>query len=195
MFCPKCGSNNKDDSSFCVKCGENLASHRESFSLDTSIQSNTSNLEKQDSKFSCPRCGTTSIQKISIVYSHGTSNLKKDSGSVGVGGVGGNLGVGVATTTTKGTQQTLLATQLAPPSEPKSPSFLAIAITGILIFFLFSEATNSAIIITIITIIAVIIMSIYFRHKYVKKYIQWESQKKEWERQWFCNRCGAIFEI
>lgn len=68
----------------------------------------------------CPKCGRNDlIQKVSHIYSSGTTSSSQTGYVSGIGYANGGLASMGGTATMSGTAQTVLARQLAPPSQPK----------------------------------------------------------------------------
>ncbi len=90
----------------------------------------------------CPKCTSSEIRRLSLVYKQGTAEIASSSTTVGAGVARGRLGAGVAGTSTTGMQQTLLAKELAPPAKLKWGWLLVVSVVGGLLIL--SGATGSA---------------------------------------------------
>jgi transposase-like protein len=69
--------------------------------------------EPSSNPFSCPRCGSDNVQRISLIYEQGSSNIQTNSTHVASFGAFNQPVVG--STVTHGSQQTHLAIKYAPP--------------------------------------------------------------------------------
>ena len=87
--------------------------------------------------FKCGSCGSEDIQKLSVVYETGTSNIdaRTTGSSTGLGIGRGGLGVGTAfnSSRTRGTQTTELAKRAAPPKRKAGAGWIVAGIIGALI--------------------------------------------------------------
>lgn len=65
----------------------------------------------------CERCGSTTLQALSLVHQLGTATLALRSETIGVGlDTAGDIGMGGGVTQTHGVTQTILAARATPPS-------------------------------------------------------------------------------
>lgn len=145
----------------------------------------------------CSSCKSENVQKVSLVYESGISAITGKSTSTGVGMSRGGLGVGVARSKIKGSQQTELSRKAAPPAKKRFLRNLIIYTVG----FLFIPA----IIISTLHIgnenmqmvvgfgyMALAAYHLYKNFMFNKK--TWPSLYNIWNRQYMCLTCGNTFE-
>jgi hypothetical protein len=131
----------------------------------------------------CPQCNSDNTQRLEVIYDAGTHDIRtKSTGAVGGLGTGGVtdmiLGAAITANTTKGTQQTIAAQKAAPPQQKRLATWLKwIAFLGI--FFLF--------------IPTIIVAFVWFRNMKWNK-TEYVALYEEWQRTWYCNKCGNIFK-
>lgn len=138
-FCRKCGDRLIEQSRFCSRCGTSITRPVQTASsapagepspgpasspappvatthLPPPVQLVTSTLR-------CPRCHSDSIQNIRVLYEGGTTRYSGSANTVGVAwSPGHGVGVGTASTSMSGTQQSLLAQRYAPPARRDTPA-------------------------------------------------------------------------
>ena len=79
----------------------------------------------------CTKCGSDHTQKVSAIYSQGTSRGSASSSSTTVGAVGDRAAVAATSTSTSSFSQTDLAEQLQPPQMKRSTWFFPAIGVGI----------------------------------------------------------------
>lgn len=139
----------------------------------------------------CTRCNSDNVQRLEVIYEHGTQNIKtkgRTSGSaVGFGGGGLGVGFGSATTTTTGTSQSLMAKKAAPPAKKPIAAPILLILIG-----LFAMINGSGPFPIVGFILAGIGGFLFW------KYSQYNKQTypplfATWQASWLCNKCGTIF--
>ena len=159
-------------------------------------------------RLSCPSCGGSNIQLLSLIYSEGIStvDVTQRSKSGGVGLIDGNVGVGVGVTKghLTGTTQSLLSAQAAPPppqaqfkpppelSPPTNPvevvAGLLILAAIVLIFALPHKWWVAAILSSPLLVIAFIVGSFSEKgdpetiEQKAARHNKVEALRREWER-------------
>src|SRR5437764_8543945 len=109
--CADCGKNISDAAPSCIHCGRPmtaLAPRVAEPKPEPSPGSRTSSAH-----YACPNCGGGDVKKLTLVHASGFSSVQLETAAAGVGLSGGGLGVGVASATTSGTQQTALSKTVA----------------------------------------------------------------------------------
>ena len=141
----------------------------------------------------CPRCGSDGIQKVRILCEAGTSSIKMTSSGMGVTG-GGNVGVGVPTTT--GGTQTELSKKLSPPTKPQRRTGLILGVFALIILgisYTIGVLVGGKI---VHSLFGIGFMSVGFfliksmEESLKKARAQYRVDYANWGRLWFCNRCG-----
>ncbi len=139
----------------------------------------------------CPECASTDLRKVSMVYESGT----KGTTSVALGATGdGDLGTAVI----GGTQQSLLASRLQPPTHPGRSA----AWTGFLLAFVVFIAALALVLrtaagkIASIFLLGVVPLGVagvgYWWVMAIKR-PPYVAALAHWARQWCCMRCGRVF--
>jgi hypothetical protein len=148
----------------------------------------------------CPNCDSTKLKKVSLVYQEGlfSTNERTRFRAVAVGG-GPDLVVGRAAT--RGSYQTALSKQLAPPAKWAYLklifwSLLVFLCAGWLVVYVNAVTTNSSKLLSpplrSFALISVPIffpfLFIFWRHNrsiYPRQYAQWDESL-------ICERCGVV---
>lgn len=145
----------------------------------------------------CPDCGATSIAKMSVVYQSGTST----GGFAGVSfGGHGDVFSGISSS------QSLLASQCAPPSEPRDGANAAYMV-GVLFLIFTGIAAFTAVDVytrekglwwTIAGTCGFIgaacfAVSPVFHRAFKQERDVWCKAMERWERSWVCGICGLKF--
>jgi hypothetical protein len=120
-----------------------------------------------------------------------------NSSSIGVGAAGGHLGVGVGGTVSTGSQQSLLAQELAPPKK-KAIGFggclgCCLLMFGIVCMF---AGSGSDVIFVGTALTGIGILFYWKAHRLSEQFNETEYPKllAAWERSFLCMRCGHRFE-
>lgn len=141
----------------------------------------------------CTQCNSDNVQKLSLVYEQGTQNIQTTGYTTGSGvGVGsGGLGVGFGSTrtTTTGKSQSIVAQKAAPPDKKSLVLPIVMVIGGI--FFLMASFKGGWAIVLGWGLIAAGGFMIWKGYQYNKN--TYPPLYTEWQRSWFCNKCGSIF--
>ena len=162
----------------------------------------------------CPICNSANIQRFSVIHSSGITNvdLVSKGGSVGIGaghalGGGSVLGVGVSRNKSKikGTHQTELSKQVAPPSKfikPSSekafkPSLIIAGILFIALLFTdieFSYVFFGALLVWLI-IFAILNELLLTQEEIDKAFSEHEAEVLKWQNSFMCLSCGHQYQI
>lgn len=138
----------------------------------------------------CTQCNSDNVQKLSVVYQSGTSQINTTSrtfgSGVGFGGGGGLFGVGSASTKTTGQSQSHLAAIASPPK--KKGYMIPYVIIVLSIIAVMAKIITGGV---FILPLALAVFLIYRAFSYNKN--QWPPKYQEWSKSWHCNKCGAIY--
>lgn len=130
-------------------------------------------------KFSCPNCGSENIQSCPVIYQSGTVGHSYTTRS------------GDYESNTSGVESTQLAQSVAPPAQ-KETFWVPMVILGIIAFFAFDS--KSYIVAPICGLLAGgSFMLSQEASEYNEK--QWPIDYRNWQRSYFCHRCGNIFQM
>ena len=142
----------------------------------------------------CPHCGSDQVQRYSVAFAGGISDVNTN--SVGVGLTGNGLGVGGAKT--RGTAQTALSMSVAPPAKKGYgkeilKAFGIVIVANLVLMSIFGNNAFSGILSW-----AAAIAYLYF-HTYKVYYDYnkniWPKEMEEWQHSWLCMKCGNRFII
>jgi hypothetical protein len=142
------------------------------------------------SHLQCTSCGGADIQRLSLVYQSGTSDIQTTTrgSSTGIGFAGGGrLGVGTAVSShkTRGTQMTELAKRAAPPAKSMAFGWVAIGIIAAIIL----SALNSG----FLAVLALAGCGFLAYRGFTHNANVYPGLKSAWEQSWLCHRCGDTF--
>ena len=149
----------------------------------------------------CPKCNSTDLKKVSLAYQEGLyrTNANTRLSAALVGGNGPDLVVGRATT--QASQQSALSKQLSPPTKLSylkvgSWSILAFLCIGWMVFYINTVTTNSSTVssppLTIFGLISAAILVLLLFLVWKHNHFIYEKRFAEWDRTFFCKRCGAL---
>jgi hypothetical protein len=136
----------------------------------------------------CPSCKSENIQKLSVIYEGGLSNI--DAKTTGVI-VGSEFASASTSSSTTGTVQTVASKKAAPPEKAGylGPLF-GIFLSYILGLIFFEKHKFITSLMTIAWIIASVGWVCYaFQHNTKT----WPKLKETWDKSFLCNRCNEIF--
>src|SRR5690348_12233811 len=123
----------------------------------------------------CPQCESSQVQRSEVIHLQGTSLIETTSQSGGFGN----------STSTSGTQRSLLAEKLSPPGRALS---MTLMIYGIVL--LAAASLRSATLVKL-TYVALGIWSWYMAYQWNQ--LEETPRRLVWTRQWHCNSCGHLF--
>jgi hypothetical protein len=152
VYCTRCGTQMLGSATVCPECGtarydsatagavERQADHPSAVNRPSAALPQAARAREiadvTEPDWRCPKCSGENVQKLSVIYSEGTTSSRQGAVGLGLGEsevVGAVLGGGMSSTT--------LATTVAPPTAPKGPSAvtdmrLAAGCATLLIFLL-----------------------------------------------------------
>lgn len=156
----------------------------------------------------CPQCGAIQeCRKASAIYEQHSSNIDGDISLSGTGySWSGEYAAGSANGKISATQQTFVAKKIAPPKKPPTGGdyvallFLSFFLSWASYYFSSIYVSYSIINIAISTIIFFVgivfldnILGVTKRDDEKKK--DWENKMAQWQRLWYCMRCGNKFYV
>lgn len=139
----------------------------------------------------CSKCGSDNIQRLEVIYEHGTQDISTSSKTVGVGVGGGGLGVGGGKTKTSGQSQSVMAQKSAPPTKKKIGLFIFMILVGLTMTGALKE--NHMVGLVGLAILALGGFLSYKTFIYNKN--EFPSLYQTWLNAWMCNKCGNVFVI
>jgi hypothetical protein len=139
----------------------------------------------------CPKCTSTEVRKLSLIYNEGLSIINTVSqGSGAAFGSGGGMAFGSTSTSTTGRQQTALSQQAAPPGKKHWMLWSTAA------FFCGFYAVGSIVHPGLGTLVALGLTVLAVRFAISGRQFNNEvlpGLMQKWEQSFMCNRCGAHF--
>ena len=147
--------------------------------------------------FSCPHCGSDQIQRYSVAFANGISDVNTNTVGIGVGS--GGLGVGGAKT--RGTSQSALSMSVAPPKKigyvgEFLKAFLGIPfVIWIIVAILFPNTKTTSIIFNVIIYGSMAAYLYFHTYKCVYNYNKniFPQEMENWKKSWICLKCGHRF--
>lgn len=136
----------------------------------------------------CSSCQSDNVQKLSLAYESGISDVNTKTKGVSFGGGGLNFGGAK----TKGTSQTALSKRTAPP---RKYSYIKPLLIGLLASFIADIALTSLNIPWLgYAVLAVVSGGLLYR-SYLYNHNQWPALYNSWSNSFICHKCGAIYEV
>ena len=143
---------------------------------------------------SCATCQSENVQKLSLVYQNGLSDLSGTQTAVGIGIGRGGLGVGSGRSKIKGTQQSSLSQKASPPFKKRviRNAFIHLAITFLVVpMIMVSLFNNTA---ASISVVIYAVFAICHTIKSIKFNLsEYPSLYNTWNQQFMCLTCGVLF--
>ena len=141
--------------------------------------------------FACPHCQSTEIQRFSVAYQSGISQINAKTAGIGMS-LSGKVGIGGAQT--KGQSQTELSRTTAPPKKLTYGIWIVCGfVASFFLSFLFNQilpqtlADGLAISGSVGLVLYFMYRSFRFNRDVYPKLMQ------QWENSWVCFRCGHKF--
>ncbi len=140
----------------------------------------------------CTKCGSDNVQRLEVIFDHGTSDVNTSSKTVGVGIGGGGLGIGGAKTKTSGTSQSVMAQKAAPPLKKKMVFWVVMVLVGIMMTTGFQSGSMGmgfgGVALLALGGYMIYTVVLYNKNEYTALY-------QTWLNAWMCNKCGEVFVI
>ena len=141
--------------------------------------------------FACPHCQSTEIQRFSVAYQSGTSQINTKTAGIGMS-LSGKVGIGGAQT--KGQSQTELSRTTAPP---KKLTYGIWIVCGFVASFFLSFLFNQILPQTLADGLAIsgsVGLALYFMYRSFRfNRDVYPKLMQQWENSWVCFRCGHKF--
>jgi F0F1-type ATP synthase membrane subunit c/vacuolar-type H+-ATPase subunit K len=140
-------------------------------------------------EFNCPKCQSDNIQRLSVIFEGGLSDINTKTHGTGVGVGRGGLGVGFGSAKTSGTAQTAASKRASPPAKKEylKPIF------GIFVLCVLVTLVGLPQELFIFTWLAISGWWAYTANKYNSE--TWPPLFETWSNSYLCNRCNEIFTI
>ena len=182
--CSNCNFVNFANAEICKRCKQNLHCLTQKIDFDKSSTV-------------CPKCNSNDTQSFQMAYQTGTSK-----GRVQTTSYNGELGVSIGSANVS--SQTVLASKIQPPIEPKHDTFLGgIIIVGVTWLFAIYIAANGSKMLGFIFGCLCTFLEIVFILAFYKRWARQASKAQDeyksviaiWLRSWICLRCGANWKV
>ena len=199
IVCPDCGERISDSAPSCIHCGRPMSGGA-GVAAASPERSSAPVRTLSASEYSCPRCRSEDVRKLSIIHHSGLSSVQSSTLIEGAAVSRGGLGVGVGAAQTAGMQQTSLSKSVAPPEQKKPDGKLAgpgcaVMVVGIVL----AAATDSSAPFWFCAILGLAVAAVMVdrEQKEVKKWneTEWLKLKAVWDRSLMCMRCGNVWEV
>ena len=158
--------------------------------------------------WTCPHCWREDqVQKVSALVASGTTTGMEYGWTVGRAGQQRFHG----NTVEWSRQQTVLATLLAPPRQPRPVAELAAVVALLLLIgFLLCVLSQAAIVVEAANLFLVTLWLVFVSLPVVllvllgramrtqtadsrRAWLEWQRRRQKWEALYYCHRCGGVF--
>jgi hypothetical protein len=145
----------------------------------------------------CQGCGSESVQKLSMVYDSGLSDINAKEGGVGVGFGSGGIGIGFGSSKIKGSNQSRLSQKAAPPEKKRAIKHFAIWGIGLFIVppvvvSVLGWDSSIAQLLTVLLYLAAAGLHIYSDIQYNRRI--YPGLFTRWTGSFLCHKCGLMFQ-
>lgn len=145
----------------------------------------------------CQSCGNENVQRLSVVYEGGMSEINAKESGMGVGLGSGGVGFGLGSSRIKGNNQSLLSKKAAPPDKKKT--FKHFLIWGICLFIVppvfvsvFDWNSSLAQFVVLLTYLALAGLHLYSNFQYNRRI--YPGLLARWNDSFLCYKCGLMFQ-
>lgn len=143
--------------------------------------------------YSCPSCQSDNIQRLSIVYEGGLSDINTKSSGTAIGFGRGGVSLGVGGSKTKGSSQTETSKRAAPPAKKPYLKPIAVIFVVFMLFSFFAEGNKFLGILNSVFLLGGEAGWIFYAFNYNRN--NWPPLKSVWDKSYLCNRCAQIFTL
>ncbi len=134
----------------------------------------------------CQSCQSDNIQKLSLVYEGGLTQLDGKQSGVGVGIGAGGLGFGLGSSKLKGVNQSMLSKRAAPPAKKR---MIRNAIFyGVGVWFVWNFIPGNLGMVLILALGGG--LHVFLNYKYNRD--KFPMLFGEWDLSYLCQKCGVI---
>jgi hypothetical protein len=134
----------------------------------------------------CGACKSENIQKLSLVYEGGLSHAEGKETGIGVGLGAGGVGTGIGSSKYKGTNQSLLSKNAAPPVKRKPVKEGFFYLLGVVLVYQFAPGNLG---IEFLLIVAGGI-HVFWNWRYNQN--TFPGLIRQWNASFLCLKCGTI---
>jgi hypothetical protein len=146
----------------------------------------------------CQSCGNENVQRLSVVYEGGMSEINAKESGMGVGLGSGGVGIGLGSSRIKGNNQSLLSKKAAPPDKKKT--FKHFLIWGIGLFIVpavfvsvFDWNSSLAQFLVVVSYLALAGLHLYSNFQYNRRI--YPGLRARWDASFLCHKCGTMFQL
>lgn len=141
-------------------------------------------------ELACPKCASTEVRRLALIYNEGLSIINAQTVGAGSGMGSGGVGFGTHSAHTVGRQQTALSKMAAPPDKKHWVMWSVLAVP----FGLGGLSGLSSPGMATLLALGIAGAAVWFAIK-GRRYNRDEhpSLMQRWEQSFMCNRCGDTF--
>ena len=150
----------------------------------------------------CPKCGTTEVQKASVICEAGTvdisGSISGSGASIGSGGVRFGAGGG----SIQAIKQSKLVQKLSPPVRVETPwpviyAGVPLVLLGLILWIKIETMTGFAYALICWALAVAVTKALMpgYEEKEAASKAAHEKAYAEWERMWYCHKCGNTFQV
>lgn len=207
--CKDCGAKVSDAAPACIRCGCPITKPTvtsaeprrlaEGFSAPATVPTAPGlPMLHTAPSFVCGYCQSTDVKVLPLVVADGTQTINTTTGTVGLGYGGGTIGIGGASSTTKGVSQSELAQLVAKPKPQEADHTKSAA--GCLFFvvtFIFVASSDmpegGGLVLIIVGLLVVIATQAKERAAKARvNAIDYPPKLAKWQRSYLCMRCMRV---
>lgn len=135
----------------------------------------------------CPKCKSNNTLRFEVIYESETVISEESSKTIGIG-YAGRFGAGVAHTDTEGINQSLIAQKASPPLKKNYGSALLSLLLGFLLLWF-----EISMMFDLLGVALMVLSTFLWRRVYFYNKEEWPDLYEDWERSWYCKKCGNIY--
>jgi predicted nucleic-acid-binding Zn-ribbon protein len=144
----------------------------------------------------CQECGSENVQKLSVVYDGGFSDINAKEGGVGIGFGSGGIGLGIGSSKIKGSHQSRLSQKAAPPTKKRIVKHFALWGIGLfivppLVVSILGWDSSFAQLLIFVSYLGAAGLHIYSDIQYNQRVFP--KLLGRWNASYFCHKCGITF--
>lgn len=154
----------------------------------------------QESKqlIQCQSCGSDNVQRLSIVYDGGTSEINAKESGVGLGFGSGGLGIGLGSSKIKGSNQSLLSRKVAPPAKKKTLKHfllwgIGLFIVPSLVVTIFEWNASFSQFLVVLAYLAAAGTHLYSDFQFNRTIFP--DLFSRWDESFLCLKCGLVSQV
>ncbi len=147
----------------------------------------------------CPKCNSTDLKKVSLIYQEGTYHTRTRTGIRGLLYADGGPGVLVGRTTTHGSQQSALSKRLSPPPKWSYAKLVLWSVVVTLVALVLyaqhvmsSPAPASSLPVKLYVVFAPVVLLLLLGTVWRHNHSTYRRKYDLWNASFICDRCGTV---